>query len=365
MKTSLYASAILLLLIFRPEWIRAQKKTSQTRMAAASSRCDKMSWARWNFMSGRSATGSIDNKGVKVGLTANASFDFKAEAIWEYEKFTRFPSPMPDTKVPSFTWTRNAGGKVTLCFSQKVKNPVLMVATLGRHRVDVTLKFSRPYEVVYDGGRMVYHNSTSMTGKEGNALIRFKGEVSCVTVVSNRYEEYTSLTWGLPALCEEPIKPVAVKTLAKATIKKPVLGKKPAVPAVKIKAKADIVPAKVIAASAGRNIPKTPALHEGRLKVQIWDFDCMDFDSVCLKFNDKPVGAAVIQLPLYKRYARDFTYALHPLTENNKLEIYAVSEGVKPLVSIGLLIMYDGKHRKAFYEIKPRESVVIYLDKER
>jgi gliding motility-associated-like protein len=44
---------------------------------------------------------------------------------------------------------------------------------------------------------MVYNSNTSLTGTEGNAIIMFPGDLTCVTINSTTPEYYTNITWGL------------------------------------------------------------------------------------------------------------------------------------------------------------------------
>ena len=330
--------------------------------------CDKIDWAVWQTVSGKKARGTINDKGKKIGLTIYSNFNFSfANDIWGYNRFNRYASPMPNTIVPTFTWTRNPGGKITMCFSETVKDPVLMIATLGRTNASdhVTLRFSKPYTLIYDGGGMEYKSSTSMKGMEGYAVVRFKGDFTCVTIVASNYEEYTHFTWGLPA-CEEvkpPAKPI-VKPVAKKTVPKPV-------PKVEPQRKKDDakglvsmpvpgVPVQKIALPAS-DTTNSPIVTETSLRIQIWDFDCMDYDSVALKFNGMQVGPKAILLPLYKRDSPEYTYTLDLLPGNNTLEIHAISDGLRPLLSIGLLIMYHDRRGKVYYKLKSGETMILNL----
>ena len=330
--------------------------------------CDKIDWAVWQTVSGKKARGTINDKGKKIGLTIYSNFNFSfANDIWGYNRFNRYSSPMPNTTVPTFTWTRNPGGKITMCFSETVKDPVLMIATLGRTNASdhVTLRFSKPYTLIYDGGGMEYRSSTSMKGMEGYAVVRFKGDFTCVTIVASNYEEYTHFTWGLPA-CEEvkpPAKPV-VKPVAKKPVPKPV-------PKAEPQRKNDTATATLIskplirtkAAETAFPAPNTSntAITERSLRIQIWDFDCMDYDSVALKFNGMQVGPKAILLPLYKRDSPEYTYTVDLLPGNNTLEIHAISDGLRPLLSIGLLIMYNDRRGKVYYKLKSGETMILNL----
>ncbi|MBC7913465.1 MAG: hypothetical protein H7Y07_05010, partial [Pyrinomonadaceae bacterium] len=61
------------------------------------------------------------------------------------------------------------------------------------------------------------------------------------------------------------------------------------------------------------------------------------------------------------RDAEEFTYSMNLEPGENNFEISAIGEGVKPLVSIGLLIIYEDERKKVFYTIKAKETVLIKL----
>lgn len=85
-----------------------------------------------------------------------------------------------------------------MCFSRSVTNPVLLLSSLGSTLPETSqLQFSVPYVVLYDGGGMVFNNSTTITGTEGCAIIMFPGNFTCVTISSTTTENYTNLTWGI------------------------------------------------------------------------------------------------------------------------------------------------------------------------
>ena len=481
--------------------------------------CNEIDWAIWNSIADKSAAGTISSQGNSVNVTITSSFGFEsAPKITRHEAFKRFKAPIPNEAVPRTSWSKTPGGVITICFSQTVKEPVLLLASLGNYkeRIETTIRFSEPYVMLYEAGGMSVNNNTSLTGREGYALIKFPGDIKCITINSSTYESFTDLTWGIPVcpdgtpkptptgviLPEPSPKPLAIlpkanqpitatvpepapkttpiapkpaetvaatkprqapepaaaepkQTLAIAKpaskpivdipkpegtvavvaptpkpiaslskpqkvkpelISKPVadgLEKLPVMAAVastpvkkapnllqnsaqpKVVLLPDSTPKRVIAisgptpkspgASSKRVKPATTSdresitgeratskkppftntdvlVKENTLRVEIWDYDGMDYDSVSLKFNGKQVGANSIQLQLYKRYgAPEFTYPLDLQPGDNTFEIYAISEGLKPSTTIGLLIMYDDKPKKLYFTLKAKETAVIRL----
>ncbi|RZK01250.1 MAG: hypothetical protein EOO43_24855, partial [Flavobacterium sp.] len=161
--------------------------------------CNNIDWATWSNFSGLKATGSINNGGDNVSVTMTSNFSFSSTPqIYNHVKFNAYPSPIPNTTVPRTTWSAGAGGTTEMCFSKTVTNPVLLLASLGAS--DGTrskLTFSKPYVVLFDGGNMEFHDSYSLTGIEGFAIIMFPGDFDCVAVNSTTPENYTNITWGL------------------------------------------------------------------------------------------------------------------------------------------------------------------------
>jgi gliding motility-associated-like protein len=161
--------------------------------------CNNVNWATWNNFTGSSAVGTINNDGDVVNVTMTSNFNFASTpSIYNYSKFSSYPSTIPNSTVPQTTWSIGAGGTTTMCFSKTVTNPVLLIASLGASTpISATLSFSKPYVVLFDGGNMQYTNSTSLTGIEGYAIIMFPGDFDCVTINSSTFEFYTNITWGL------------------------------------------------------------------------------------------------------------------------------------------------------------------------
>jgi gliding motility-associated-like protein len=161
--------------------------------------CDVIHWATWSRFSGSNATGTIDEgNGSSVDVSMSSNFDFSSTpTIYNYWLFSYYPVPIPNETVPKTSWSVGNGGSTNMTFSHQVTNPVLLIASLGQTGQRVTLGFSLPYVVLYDGGAMTFNNSTSITGEEGYAIIMFPGAFKNVVITSTTPEEYTNITWGL------------------------------------------------------------------------------------------------------------------------------------------------------------------------
>jgi gliding motility-associated-like protein len=161
--------------------------------------CSDINWAVWSNFRGESAVGTInDDTGNLIDITMTSNFPFSSTpSIYRYNTFSGYPSAIPNSTVPETTWAEGPGGTTTMCFSQTVTNPVLLLSSLGSSAVSVLLSFSQPYVVLYDGGGMQYNTGYTLTGTEGYAIIMFPGDLSCVTINSTTPEFYTNITWGI------------------------------------------------------------------------------------------------------------------------------------------------------------------------
>jgi gliding motility-associated-like protein len=155
-------------------------------------------WTTWTNFTNNSSTGTVLYKGAPINVTMTANYDFSSTpGIFNYGAFSNFYSPPPNTRVPQTTWVIGQGGETTMCFSTQVENPVLLIASQGNTGRAVTLKFSRPFIVVYDGGGNTFPSDSTIIGAEGYSIIKFPGKFECVTIYSTDYEFYTNITWGL------------------------------------------------------------------------------------------------------------------------------------------------------------------------
>lgn len=481
--------------------------------------CPEIDWATWTSFTGKSATGTITNQGKDINVTVSSNFEFGSTPEMErYESFKRFKAPIPNRTIPRTSWSKEPGGTTTICFSQSVKEPILLLASLGSYkgRILVTVNFSEPYVMMLNVGGMIAESNTSLTGREGYAIIKFPGDIRCITIQSSAFESFTDLTLGIPVCPEGIPKPNVKKPEAPKPEPKPVEASKPApvmaadkpapksveapkpapvaeapkpvevvkpapivsapkpepkpievekpspvvlevpkaatigaaapkpVLAVEVQKPAPVVAvakpepkpepkpvevpkptpvvkaakpepkpveapniAPVVAASVPVEAPKptpivaipkpapkpvealkpapavaspkpiasvTPVRNQAPsvkaaplndiniLRVRVWDYDGMDRDSISLKLNGQPVGPAAIQLPLYKLYKADeFTYTLNLQPGNNKLEMYVISEGIKPLATVALSLMYEEGQKRLYFELKEKQTIVIDL----
>jgi len=163
-------------------------------------------WTTWTNFSSNTASGTVINNGIPITVTMSANYNFgSTPTIYNYSLFSGFGG-LPNATVPQTTWSIGSGGVTTMCFSQTVDNPVLLISSLGDVNTPVKLTFSKKYVTVLDKGGMVFPSDTAIIGAEGNAIIVFPGKFDCVTIYSSTPEYYTNITWGL----EPPIFPVTI-----------------------------------------------------------------------------------------------------------------------------------------------------------
>lgn len=174
------------------------------------------SWATWSNFKGREATGTIQVNGRPVNVTMSANYEFgSTDKIFDFVNFGGYSgvAAIPNTTVPKTEWAVGAGGQTTMCFSEPVTNPLLLISSLGSffspgssNNSSVTLRFSEPFVIDYKGSGIKNVSSYSITGEEGYAILLFPGTFTCLTIFSDTPEYYTNITWGL----QPPIFPVKI-----------------------------------------------------------------------------------------------------------------------------------------------------------
>lgn len=177
--------------------------------SALMSQCSQIyNWATWNNFSSNSATGTINSNGQIINVTMSANYQFgSTNDIFGYSVFNGFNGTLPaNSTSPETTWSIGAGGITTMCFSQTVSNPILLLASIGRSGTPVTLTFSRAYISIYAGQNVQYVNDTTIIGEEGYTILMFPGNFDCVEIFSTTPEYYTNITWGL----NPPLFPVSI-----------------------------------------------------------------------------------------------------------------------------------------------------------
>lgn len=162
-----------------------------------------ISWAVWSdtAVQNTRAIGNITYRDHVVDVRVNANYDlYSYPFIWRYEVFEKYPYPIPDISTPITDWAdtmRAKPGITTTCFSEKVRNPVLLIASLGQIDVPVTLQFSHPYVVLYNGEEITYIDNKTLKGEEGYVIIMFPGEMDCITATTTDQESWANFNWAL------------------------------------------------------------------------------------------------------------------------------------------------------------------------
>ena len=169
-------------------------------LTKGTSQCADYVWTTWSDFTDYSAIGTIQTSDgpVLLSMTTDYSFD-SYPFIFNYNLFDNYPGSLPENAIsPCTTWFDGQNGETNFCFSKTVEDPYLLISTLGNINTPVTITFSLPYEVIYDGGGMMWVNDTTITGQEGYGIIKFPGSVDCVQAHSISQEWCTIISWGIP-----------------------------------------------------------------------------------------------------------------------------------------------------------------------
>lgn len=162
--------------------------------------CPGIDWATWNNINGSYADAKINTPNGQVTVTMATSSNMgESNDIYDYPKFAASTQGVPNSRVPKMIWGTGNQARTDVCFSRKVSNPVMVIASLGSsfNNNHTSLNFSEPYIVLYDGGGMTYDHANKLTGFEGFAIILFPGEHDCIAITSDNEEYYSNVTWGL------------------------------------------------------------------------------------------------------------------------------------------------------------------------
>lgn len=137
-----------------------------------------------------SARGTIN--GIGYTYTSNVAFDLTSNVFQVAQKF---PSSYG---IPDQASVRNEkASENTLTFDQPMTNPVLVFASIGGGPT-VTIQFEDDFTVLYAEANTTSYdlNAKTVTGKEGNAIIRFNGTFSELNFDYLNDEFYVNFAFG-------------------------------------------------------------------------------------------------------------------------------------------------------------------------
>ncbi|NVK53753.1 MAG: T9SS type A sorting domain-containing protein [Flavobacteriaceae bacterium] len=149
-------------------------------------------WSNAPVKNGNVATGTIN--GISYTYTSNVSFTTTSNLFAHY----KFPQQY---NVPNQTSIRNDyASQNTLTFSQPIKNPVLVFASIGGGQPNptVSIQFQNNFSVVWAeaGTTTVDLNAKKITGTEGNIIVRFDGTFTQLTFNYLNAESYVNFAFG-------------------------------------------------------------------------------------------------------------------------------------------------------------------------
>jgi hypothetical protein len=191
-------------------------------------------WTDWTSSTGPGATGSaVGSLNVTgfgtVGVTYSGQIYFAQTAPGSTDYWTPRPpapnSPYVSTALGISNPTNtdlialNTGTTQvkTVTFSAPVLNPIFAIVSLGQPSTLVTYNFDSPFEILNFGpcafggpGTLTRIGTSTLTGVEGNGIIRFLGTFSSISWTVPTAETWHGFTVGVQGAGETTPPPPAV-----------------------------------------------------------------------------------------------------------------------------------------------------------
>ncbi|WP_305983408.1 TLD domain-containing protein [Roseivirga thermotolerans] len=146
---------------------------------------------------GRSARGTIN--GIGYTYTSNVNFRLTGN-LFGHQKFPN------ELEIPNQTSIRNDyASQNTLTFDEPMTNPVLVFASIGGGPT-VTIQFEDDFDILWIESNTTSYNTQArtVTGKEGNVVIRFNGTFNELNFDYLNDETYVNFAFGADffSLCD-------------------------------------------------------------------------------------------------------------------------------------------------------------------
>jgi hypothetical protein len=183
-------------------------------------------WTDWTSASAPGATGTATGTlnvtgfgNVEVGYSGQIYFAQTSAATdyWTPRNPTTSPYVRADLGISNPTNTDlialNTGSQQvkTVTFSAPVLNPLFAIVSLGQSSVQVTYNFDSPFEILSFGpgafggpGTLTRIGASTLTGVEGNGVIRFLGTFSQISWTVPTAETWHGFTVGVQGVADEP-----------------------------------------------------------------------------------------------------------------------------------------------------------------
>lgn len=149
-------------------------------------------WSTAPVVAGNTATGTINGIGYTytssqpVGTTTN---------VYNIAKFpVSYGVPNLNPTIRNDLVTSN-----TLAFASPMTNPVLVFASIGNPGASVGITFGAPVEVLWSEA-VVQNTPTSITGREGYAIVRMTGTFSSISFNYTAAESWVNFAFGASVL---------------------------------------------------------------------------------------------------------------------------------------------------------------------
>jgi hypothetical protein len=179
--------------------------------AGAASAADTASWAHWT---GTTGTFVQNSNTVTVTYTGDSHDGDQRAAIFDTAP-SSFTAPPLVTNTPGANGTIDmTGGHATVNsfhFSQAVVDPLVALWSIGNSGTPVTFNFldDAKFSILSQGagnwgGGSLVQAGNSVTGREGNGLLQFKGTYTDISFTTPDYESYYGATVGAIAAVPEP-----------------------------------------------------------------------------------------------------------------------------------------------------------------
>jgi hypothetical protein len=161
--------------------------------------CNNFKWNGTLVGTGNKATGKINN----IGFTYTSNKSFTIIDWMQNNRLYPFPS---EYNIPGGARSVVRNTEVShnvLNFSSPIENPVIVLASIGNPTTAVSVKFSKPVNVIFSAGAFFKKDSsTKITGKEAFVLVQMNGTHSSISFDYLNAEVSVDFMFGANFPCE-------------------------------------------------------------------------------------------------------------------------------------------------------------------
>ncbi|WP_338845814.1 PEP-CTERM sorting domain-containing protein [Massilia sp. W12] len=160
-----------------------------------------VSWTNWNGYNG-----SLTQNGESIGVSYTGNAFASDHSAWIYDVPSSFTNAeVSNTPGSNGTLLMTGGNNQinTIRFSKPVVNPYIALISVGQGGVPVSFQFQNvsSLDVIVQGpghwgGGSLSASGTTVTGREGNGVVRLNGVYSEISFLTPNYEYYYGATVG-------------------------------------------------------------------------------------------------------------------------------------------------------------------------